>query len=324
MLCSSRRIAALLTGLAAVGLAVVAVASPAQAVPNRDYVALGDSYAAGFGLPAPAVSTGQPVPGCAQTSLDYPHRVATAFHLQLHDVTCSGAVTDDFFSPQATVAGTAAPQLDVFKTVQPGLVTITIGGNDLGFTRIFTDCVAATANGPLVLHPTFSSCSDYYGSTAADGGAATNPYSLLSRTAAKVQRAIAAVRAAAPQAKVVVIAYPAIQPDKAHTPAAGCFNNAPVTGGPFPSALPITNTDTPYLQHLQQRLDRRIGEAAAATGASYADIYPSSLAHSACSPESTRWVEPLLPGGGGTNYLHPSIAGAREMAIDLIRKITYP
>lgn len=303
----------------------VAAASPTTE--GKTYVALGDSYAAGYGLPAAdGTPTGQPVAGCAQTTGDYPHLLASTLGLDLTDVTCSGARTVDFTNPQVTPAGTAAPQLDIFDTVQPDLVTITIGGNDLGFTTISANCLAATNAGPLFLHPAFDSCADWYTSTAPGGGAASNPNDKIAATVAKVDAAIKAVQAAAPDAEVAVIAYPAIAPDAANTPAEGCYAanalDPPVQLPGLPvrvgSSLPFTDQDVPFLQVLQQNLNEAIGAAATDAGAAYADIYPSSLAHSACEQEADRWVEPLIPGNvGGTNSLHPNLAGTTAMAAAL-------
>ncbi|WP_216074289.1 hypothetical protein, partial [Acinetobacter baumannii] len=62
-----------------------AVAAPPTE--GLQYVALGDSYAAGYGI---LPSTGLPVPGCDQGQQNYPHQVAAALGLQLTDVTCTG------------------------------------------------------------------------------------------------------------------------------------------------------------------------------------------------------------------------------------------
>ncbi|UZJ25062.1 SGNH/GDSL hydrolase family protein [Rhodococcus antarcticus] len=315
--------ALLVSALGATGVLLAPAASAATAATPPTYVALGDSYAAGFGLPLPATLTGQPVAGCEQTTLDYPHRLATSLGLALTDVTCSGAVTGDFSAPQAVTPMPDPPaQLDVFKTIQPDLVSITIGGNDLGFSAIAQACIALTKNGPTLATAATKtpslSCKDYF----ANAGKADDPYARIPEVTAKVRAAIAAVQAAAPNAKVVVIGYPAIAPDAANTPEGGCFTaNAlptpvPVPGLPVPlvTALPFTDIDIPYLQVLQQQLNTAIGQQATERGASYADVYPTSLAHSACSPEATRWVEPVIPGGGGTNVLHPSLAGTQAMA----------
>lgn len=305
----------------AIGAAVLLAPTATAAAPPI-YVALGDSYAAGFGLPFPAAPTGQPVPGCEQTSLDYPHRLASSLGLTLTDVACSGAVTGDFFAPQNVTAPPKPPaQLDAFTTVRPDLVSVTIGGNDLGFSSIADACLAASATGPtytsLAAGKPVASCKAFFASPA---GQASDPYARIPAVAAKVRAAIVAVQSAAPTAKVVVIAYPAIAPDVANTPTGGCFAAgllpapATVKGIPVASAMPFTDVDVPYLQVLQQQLDTAIMQQATSLGASYADVYPASLPHSACSPESTRWVEPVVPAGGGSNVLHPSLAGTQAMA----------
>ena len=324
-----RSVSILIAAAVAVTVAVAAAPSAgalttAGGTAGRTYVALGDSYAAGFGLPAPATPTRTAYPGCAQTSRDYPHHLAAQLNLRLTDATCSGATTADFYTPQ-NVAGPKPPaQLDVVKALQPNLVTVTIGGNDLGFASIMGTCVAASGTGPLFLHPTFASCMAYFASPA---GSADNPYARLAGVGAKVRAALTTVHRAAPHARILVIAYPAIAPNARNTPLGGCFaaNRIPTTlvnGAPLTSAFPFTDTDVPFLARLQKRLDDEIAEATRDSGGRYADIYHASLPHSACSPESTRWVEPVVPGGGGSNVLHPSLAGAAAMAATLAPKVT--
>ena len=309
---------------AALAAAPSAGADTAGSSAGRTYVALGDSYAAGFGLPAPATSTRPAYPGCAQTSLDYPHRLAAQLKLQLTDASCSGATTADFYTPQNVPGPMPPAQLNVVKALQPNLVTVTIGGNDLGFGSIAQTCLAASPTGPLFLHPTFASCTAYFASPA---GSADNPYARLAGVGAKVRAALKAVHKAGPHARILVIAYPAIAPNARNTPPGGCFvaNKIPTTlvnGAPLTSAFPFTDIDVPFLAQLQQRLDGEIAEATRDSGGSYTDIYRASLPHSACSPESTRWVEPVVPGGGGSNVLHPSLAGTAAMAATLARSVT--
>jgi lysophospholipase L1-like esterase len=309
---------------AMVVMAPAAGAHPPPSTASRTYVALGDSYAAAIGLPVPATPTRLAFLGCGQTSLNYPHRLAAQLNLELTDASCSGATTADFFSPQEVVGPNPPAQLDVVKALQPDLVTVTIGGNDLGFGSISRTCLAASPVGPLFLHPTFASCSAYFTSPA---GSAENPDALLADVGAKVRAALTAVRNAAPHSRILVIAYPAIAPDASNTPPGGCFaaNAIPTTvvnGLPLTSAFPFTDTDVPFLARLQQRLVAEIAEAARDSGAGHADIYEASLPHSACSPESTRWVEPVVPGGGGFNSLHPSLAGTSAMAAALAPEAT--
>jgi lysophospholipase L1-like esterase len=90
------------------------------------YVAMGSSFAAGPGLPSRVPGS----PRRAGRSTDnYAHLVARALSLDLHDVTFSGATTDDILG--ASASGQSA-QLDAV-TPDTALVTITAGGNDVGY-----------------------------------------------------------------------------------------------------------------------------------------------------------------------------------------------
>jgi hypothetical protein len=90
------------------------------------YVAIGSSYAAGPGIPKRA--PGSPRLAGRSTG-NYAHHVAGALSLDLEDVTYSGATTADLLARSAK--GQAA-QLDAV-TPTTRRVTITAGGNDVGF-----------------------------------------------------------------------------------------------------------------------------------------------------------------------------------------------
>ena len=95
-----------------------------NSIKTTPYVALGDSYSSAAGI-APFVA-GAPAT-CSRSLLNYAHDIAAqTAPASFTDVTCSGAKTSDFFSPQA--AG-VTPQLDAV-TKDTRLVTMTIGGND--------------------------------------------------------------------------------------------------------------------------------------------------------------------------------------------------
>jgi lysophospholipase L1-like esterase len=90
------------------------------------YVAMGSSFAARRRIPSR-------VPGsprrAGRSTGNYAHHVARALGLDLHDVTYSGATTSDILHRSA--AGQPA-QLDAV-TPATRLVTITAGGNDVGY-----------------------------------------------------------------------------------------------------------------------------------------------------------------------------------------------
>ena len=97
-----------------------------SAAAPQKYVALGSSYAAG---PGGLDSNGN---RCLRTMDNYPHQVAQAMNMSLVDATCSGATTENILDrPQRFVK---QPQIDA---VTPGtaLVTITTGGNDIGYVQ---------------------------------------------------------------------------------------------------------------------------------------------------------------------------------------------
>src|SRR5690242_3722986 len=95
-----------------------------------NYVALGDSYAAGPLIPA---QNGSPA-GCLRSDHNYPHLVAAADRAaSFTDVSCQGATTGNMTQPQGVGLGTNPPQLNALSAGTT-LVTLQIGGNDIGFS----------------------------------------------------------------------------------------------------------------------------------------------------------------------------------------------
>ncbi len=122
-----------LIAAAAVVLASLGPASPALAETQHrsEYVALGDSYAAGVGAAPYDEASGD----CLRSPQNYPSTWAAEHPAyQLTDVTCSGAATDDVW----------AQQLDALDR-RTRLVTLTIGGNDdNAFSRSLQACLLGT------------------------------------------------------------------------------------------------------------------------------------------------------------------------------------
>src|SRR5256885_3854682 len=101
------------------------------------YVALGDSYSAGEGVPP--YDRGTDVAG------DMCHRSASAYSRVLHvkdrvelvDRACSGARVDDLTSPRSRAEPAQLSWIDARTDV----VTMTIGGNDAYFAPVVGACV---------------------------------------------------------------------------------------------------------------------------------------------------------------------------------------
>lgn len=107
----------------------------AQAKPT--YIALGDSVAAGIGLPTALDSS-----ACNRTKEAYPSDLAIKSAFDVTNIACSGATLEAGILGPQTVNGLAlSPQIDqLFSKPQPDFVTITIGANDLSWARWLGKC----------------------------------------------------------------------------------------------------------------------------------------------------------------------------------------
>ena len=306
--------------LLVVAVFLAAFASPAAA---RPYTALGDSYTAGPLIPN---QTGDP-PGCLRSDRNYPHLVANALKLSLTDVSCSGATTKDMFASQGLEGEDNPPQLDAVEP-DTSVVTLGIGGNDIGFSRIIEDCTAVTPNGPVQAGGgppyRYDSCKDYY---FPEGGEDTLA-KRIDATQEKVKDVLVApslearetrpgIHDRAPGASVYVRDYPAVLPPKdlsLQSTRQQCWPQ-----------MPVTYEDIPYLRATQERLNamlaRAVNAANATAGKSFARFvatYPGSVNHHACSDPLTRYIEPLTPTSPAAP-VHPNARGEAYMA-DVVRK----
>lgn len=308
------------SGLALV-LASTMVSSPASATSDvqgdgLQYVALGDSYSAGFGLTP--YSTSDPADGCYQAEKDYPHLVAAELGLRLTDVTCSNAVTANITTTAQNtgVNGGIAPIQTDALNADTDIVTVTIGGNDLGFSAIAASCLALAAGGPLMLYQYANDCKQFYqlgGNDVLEAMIAT----VVTPALAKTYKAIAEK---APNAKVFVVGYPAVAPDAANTPENGCFASAIGNGlPPYPeNSYPFTNVDVPYLHTIESALDTAISQQAALAGATFIPTISQTVAHTPCAPQGEAYMSGItfkegsvvsLPAGQVPPPVPPTAAG---------------
>lgn len=152
--------------------AVVTAASDRGQSPVINYVALGDSYAAGQGA-------GPYQNDCLQTELSYPEALDDDKHLKLiADQGCSGATVDE-------VPG----QLSGIKQNKDiDLVTLTVGANDLLQTGALEICLQTPEN--------------------CEAAIAEVMVLLATELPADLEETFAAVIAAAPDATIIVTGYP--------------------------------------------------------------------------------------------------------------------
>ena len=249
-----------------------------------NYSALGDSYASGPFILNQLVD---PV-GCWRSQRDYPHLVAEALHLNLTDVSCVAATTADVESPESTVSGTNPPQISAVNS-STRVVTLTLGGDNLGFTNIIENCAALTPWGPTRVGVT---CKSHYDNRGSDQLAAE-----INHIGTRLSTVLAQIRSAAPSAKLFVVGYPDILPSG---------------GGCWPE-MPFTRSDVSYLRSTEVALNRALANATSANHGTYVDTFAPSENHNACTPESVRWIEPIVPCTLAAP-LHPNAKGEAAMA----------
>jgi len=257
-------------------ISILVLAAPAAAAPDPAYVSLGDSYAAG-----PLIPVQVPLFGCLKSNNNYANLTARNLGLTLKDASCSGAETEDMTSPQnVDPDGPNPPQFDSL-TKRTRIVTVQIGGNDIGFSSIARDCANATSN-------TGTPCQDRYVHDGRD-----EISERIQATTPKVAAVIQGIHQRSPKARVFIVNYAAILPDEGP----GCWPQMPITDG-----------DVPYVRAKEKELNAMIAAQAAANGAELLDWYTASIGKDACKPPVIRWVEPVVPVNAAAP-VHPNLGG---------------
>jgi lysophospholipase L1-like esterase len=244
-----------IVGVAALCAAVLVPAAVAAAAPQ--YVALGDSYSSGVGTRVFYESSGS----CKRSPEAYGPKVAAAKGYELSFQACSGAKTTEVNEKQlGTLSSTTS------------LVTITIGGNDAGFSNVIINCAL------------------YYFTC---GGAISEANSFIAnKLAGLLDTTYNDIRAKATTAHVVVLGYPHLFTKEGAT----CNVNF------------LTSSNEKKLNETGDKLDAKIKERAAAHGFTFVDSRAAFEPHEVCASEE--WLNgqsnPL------EESYHPNIKGQAE------------
>jgi len=270
--------------------------------PQGPYVALGDSYTSGPRIPA---RTGKPA-GCDRSDRNYPSLVAK--HLALdaadfRDMSCSGARIADLSSAQSTDDGVNPAQLSALSA-RTGLVTLGVGGNDIGFAATVQECVKKGVVYRLTGSGRFTG-NDAPCRTAYDSGATDEIQLRIDKAGTRLATALAEVKRRAPRAEVYVVGYPAILPSGGN----GCDDD-----------MTLAPEDVRFLDARERQLNSVLRERAEAAGAVYVDTYGPSVGRDACAAQDTRWIEPLMPAVDAAP-VHPNERGERGMADAVVRAL---
>lgn len=248
------------------------------------YVALGSSMAAGPGIRPSA--DGAPF-RAGRSACNYPHLVAEKLGLDLVDVTYSGATTANVLTDSQHGAPPQADALDGSEE----LVTVTIGGNDVGYVPLL---MAAGLPRVVRFLPLLGGVvREMLDPTARDRA--------LVDVAESLKEVGRTLRARSPRAKVLFVDYLTLLPPE---------------GTPAP---PLSDVEIALGHRVADTLERLTGEAAADTGCEWVRVAEASREHHAWSalPWTMKPTRSGLPFPGRPAPLHPNAKGMRAVA-DLV------
>lgn len=233
---NSLRLAFLATAVSA--LLTLAGLVPAQAAAGP-YTALGDSYSSGVGTRTYYSDSGS----CQRSPLAYPVLVASRLGAPLTFAACSGARVPDVLNQLGSLNASTA------------LVTVTVGGNDAGFSSVITQCAKPW---PWTCTTEINNANNYIRNTLP--GLLDNLYNQI--------------RAKAPNAKVSVVGYPRL------------FNGQECNVG-----ARISPDEQSALNATADLLATTTSGRAAAHGFRFVDVRSAFTGHAIC--DSVEWLNGL-------------------------------
>ncbi len=207
-----------------------------------DYVALGDSYSSGTGT-----RTYDPASGdCLRSPAAYPE-----LWVDSHDVAtfvfdaCSGATTADLLASQLTNL-----------SVETDLVTVSIGGNDAGFSRVLSECQVG-------------------GPQRCDAAIERDEQFIAEELPARLDDVYAAIRERASNARLVVMGYPQL-----------------FELGPCANSIDATRRER--LNRVADQLAAVTADRAAIASADFVDVRAAFVGHRVCAADE--WINgPSFP-----------------------------
>ena len=156
------------------------------------------------------------------------------------------------------------PQLDVLMP-ETDIVTVQIGGNDIGFSTLARTCGEGAVSGV--------GCRK-----AVDE---QQPFDRIVRTAPKIRAVLDEIHRRSPDAEVFVLGY------------SGIFKIGPLAGC---AAMGVGEDGAQYLRSIHEALNAMIRSVAEEPARSYSavttyvDVYGPSAGHTACDLPAIRWV----------------------------------
>lgn len=250
---------------------------------SRRYVSLGSSFAAGTSLGG--LKTDTPA-RCGRSSVNYASLLAVELQLELTDAACNGATTTHVLEGWNELP----PQIAAI-TPDTRLVTITIGGNDLGYVMNLAAASCDPAKG-LSFGGMARPCPTLKLPTEQD----------YARTEAALRAIARAVRARAPASRLIFVQYVQLVPPNA------C------------AKLGLNGENAQIMRLMGQRLAEITARAARKERAEVLDARRLSAQHTPCDAQP--WSAGPVPNGPPANApWHPNMAGHAAIAKALAQQI---
>ncbi|WP_309648194.1 SGNH/GDSL hydrolase family protein [Nocardioides sp.] len=273
---------------------VSSVDQPLDEVPTDgvvNYVALGDSFSAGPGIPARRTD---PV-ACDRSTNNFPAYLADWLAVASYtDVSCTGARTEHLVNPQRRPDGTEVPAQEDALTPGTDLVTITLGGNDFSLIQqLIGTCYELAPTSPEG-----TPCTDAF-SDGSDNLLLENAASLEDNVVAVIRR----VRTRAPRASIVVVGYPHLFPESGTC-----------------SELKFAAGDSAFASSVVEAVATSVRKAAESEGVRYADLLSITEGHDICADDA--WFAGATPLPGGPAPWHATQEGMRQVARAIFAQLT--
>ncbi|HWU09128.1 MAG TPA: SGNH/GDSL hydrolase family protein [Streptomyces sp.] len=222
--------------LAITAVAALGIAQPASAA-GDNYVALGDSYSSGVGAGSYTAESGD----CKRSTNAYPYLWKNANAPSTFAfVACSGATT-------ASVSSGQLGALNASTT----LVSVTAGGNDVGFADVMQTCVLQSE----------ANCVNRVNTAVSQ---------VQSSLPGRLDSLYTGIRSRAPQAHVVVLGYPRFYK----------LSGTCIAG--------LTETERGAINNASDVLNGVLAKRAADAGFTYSSVVDEFTGHELCSGDA--WI----------------------------------
>ena len=311
---------------------------------HLDYLALGDSYSSGegdMGKKANGESyytllTGA-TGGCHVSTRSYPFLLRDAWGIapdKMQSVACSGAqIIPDYNGTRDTYLGQGSrfgylshdelvaakqsalqnftpgyvPQIEFAKQTQPGVITLTGGGNDVGFADILKYC--ALPAWEEMVTPMLDSCAY----TDHNSELYTLLYASIKSAGQYMRRLISDIKLASPRSRIIIVGYPKfIKAD------GNCLNSGALTG----EERVMINEAIIYMNSV-------LKSEAARAGIEYADVEDSLYGGRMC--EGSEYMTGVWDIGSDImnedkqrSLFHPNARGHQKMSEQILIQTLRP